>query len=71
LLGGEPGRLKSPEEQGVPTRAKHPGGIKGHGFSGGMKPLKRRYEAGRFRKEAQERRGKRERFADHLGGEKL
>jgi hypothetical protein len=63
--------LESPEEQKVPTRINRSGSKKGHGFSGGMKPLKRRYEAGRFREEAQERRGERERFADHLGGEKL
>jgi len=39
---GEPERSESSREQKVPTRAKHLGSKKGHGFLGGSKPLKRR-----------------------------
>jgi hypothetical protein len=39
---GEPERLESSREQEVPTRAKHLGSEKGHGFLGGRKPSKRR-----------------------------
>jgi len=39
---GEPERSESSREQKVPTRAKHSGGKKGHGFLSGSKPLKRR-----------------------------
>jgi len=55
--GGEPERSESSREQTVPTRAKHSGSKKGHGFLGGRKPLKRRGEVERFCREAQERRG--------------
>jgi len=54
---GEPERSESSREQTVPIRAKHSGSNEGHGFLSGMKPLKRRGEAGRFCREAQERRG--------------
>lgn len=40
-LGGE----KSSGEQTVPTRINRSGSRKGHGFSEGIKSLKRRYEA--------------------------
>jgi len=39
---GEPERSESSREHAVPTRAKHSGSMKGHGFLGGMKPLERR-----------------------------
>jgi len=47
------------------------GSEKGHGFSEGMKPLKRRCEVVRFRKEAQERRGEGKPSCDPLRGAKL
>jgi hypothetical protein len=40
-----PERSKSSGEQEVPTQPNPLGSIKGHGFSGESKPLKRRYEA--------------------------
>jgi len=63
--------LKSSGEQKVPTWTKHLGSKKGHGFSGGSKPLKRRYQAERFDGKTQEWRVERKLFIDHLGGEKL
>lgn len=42
---GEPERSESPREQEPPTRANPPGGTKGDGFPGGIKPLKRRCKA--------------------------
>jgi len=39
---GEPERSESPREHQPPTRANPPGGRQGDGFSGGIKPLKRR-----------------------------
>jgi hypothetical protein len=39
---GEPERSESSREHAVPTRAKHLGCNKGHGFLGGIKPLERR-----------------------------
>jgi len=47
------------------------GSEKGYGFPGGIKPLKRRCEVVRFRKEAQERRGERKLSYDPLEGAKL
>jgi hypothetical protein len=47
------------------------GSRKGYGFSGGMKPLKRRCEGVRFRKEAQERRVEGKLSYDPLRGGKL
>lgn len=43
---------------------------KGHGFPGGRKPLERRYQAGRFGREAQERREWRETVIRSLGRRK-
>jgi hypothetical protein len=45
---GEPERSQVPREQEVPSWTNPPGGNKGHGFSGGIKPLKRRLKAERF-----------------------
>ena len=45
-MEGEPERLEeSLGEQVSPIRCKRPGSEKGDGFSGGMKPLKRRCQA--------------------------
>jgi hypothetical protein len=41
-MEGEPERSESSREQAAPIRANHSGGIKGHGFLGGSKPLERR-----------------------------
>lgn len=46
-FGREPERSESPREQEVPTRTKPSGSEEGHGFSGGRKTLRRRYEAGK------------------------
>jgi hypothetical protein len=43
-MEGEPERSESSREQAAPIRANHSGGIKGHGFLGGSKPLERRGE---------------------------
>jgi hypothetical protein len=45
-------------------------GPRGTAFQCGSKPLKRRYKAEGFYKEAQERRGRRKRRSDHLEGDK-
>jgi hypothetical protein len=42
---GEPERSESPREQEPLTRVNPPGGTKGDGFPGGIKPLKRRCKA--------------------------
>jgi hypothetical protein len=42
---GEPERWPIPGEHTAPTRRKTSGGEEGRGFPGGIKPLKRRYEA--------------------------
>lgn len=68
---GRAREVGKPKRAEGPDRVKHPGSRKGHGFSGGMKPLKHRCEVVRFRKEVQERRGEGKPFYDHLGGEKL
>jgi len=67
----EPERLKGPGEQGPRPGLKSWGAREGYGFSGGMKPLKRRCEVVRFRKEAQERRGEGKPSYDPLGGGRL
>jgi hypothetical protein len=68
---GEPERSKGPGEQGPRPGVNTRGARKGYGFSGGMKPLKRRCEVVRFRREAQERRGEGKPSYDPLRGGKL
>jgi hypothetical protein len=69
---GEPGRWRTPGEHTAPIRLNRPEGNEGHGFPGGMKPLKRRYEAltglvGKRRSGT----GEGKPSFDHPGGEKL
>jgi len=55
---GEPERSESPREHRPPARINIPGGTKGDGFPGGIKPLKRRCKAeGVLRKSAGAERG--------------
>lgn len=69
--GGRAREVKNAYESILPPIRTNPSGsVKGDGFPGGSKPLKRRYEAARFCEEAQERRGERERSSDHLRGDK-
>jgi len=70
-VGGEPERSKSLGEQKSPTRAKPLGSEKGNGFSGGMKPLKHRYQVVGFGRRVHERRGEGKPSFDHWRGEKL
>jgi hypothetical protein len=54
-LEREPGRPGNPRRAKAPTWIKTLGGKEGHGFLSGSNPLERRYKAGRFCREAQER----------------
>jgi len=52
-----PERFEVPGEQGVLSRPKKSGCIKGYRFFGGSKTLKRRHKAGRLCEKAHERKG--------------
>lgn len=76
MPSGEGQRRESPKGQKAQESiCPRPGLIlwvapRGTAFQGGSKPLKRRYEAERFRKKAHERKGRRKRCSDHLEGDK-
>jgi hypothetical protein len=60
-MDGRTREARRPRRARVPTRPKPSGSSEGYGFSGGIKPLKRGHQAGRFDGKAPERRGKLER----------